>query len=107
VTAEVVAPAMQIDEARVLEREQQERDFVTVRCLKAGELRLVCDPALLPFRSTDELAPFDAITFGIGVKHEGCNLFVLGPTRRLCHLDGGRRAGALTGSEGRRTGRIR
>jgi hypothetical protein len=30
--------------------------FVTARRLKAEELRLVCDPALLPFRSTEELA---------------------------------------------------
>ncbi|HEY7362862.1 MAG TPA: ATP-binding protein [Methylomirabilota bacterium] len=62
---------------------------MTVRRLKAEELRLVCDPALLPFRSTEELAPLDtmigqtraldATTFGIGVKHAGYNLFVLGP----------------------------
>jgi lon-related putative ATP-dependent protease len=59
------------------------------RRLKPEELRLVCDPAMLPFHSTEELASLDtmigqdraldATTFGIGVKHEGYNLFVLGP----------------------------
>jgi lon-related putative ATP-dependent protease len=62
---------------------------MTARRLKAEDLRLVCDPALLPFRSTEELAPLDtmigqaraldATTFGIGIKHAGYNLFVLGP----------------------------
>ncbi len=57
--------------------------------LKPEDLRAVCDPAALPFRSTDELPPLDgmigqeraltATTFGIGVRYEGYNLFVLGP----------------------------
>jgi len=58
--------------------------------LKPQELRAVCDPATLPFRSTAELSPLDgmigqdravsATGFGIGMKHAGYNLFVLGPT---------------------------
>ncbi|HEU5394930.1 MAG TPA: AAA family ATPase, partial [Candidatus Methylomirabilis sp.] len=58
--------------------------------LKPEELRAVCDPATLPFRSTAELPPLDgmigqdravsATTFGIGVKHAGYNLFALGPS---------------------------
>ncbi len=59
------------------------------RRLKAEELRAVCEPASLPFRSTAELPPLEAMigqdraleatTFGIGMKHFGYNLFVLGP----------------------------
>ncbi|MBI4413536.1 MAG: AAA family ATPase, partial [candidate division NC10 bacterium] len=59
------------------------------RRLKPEELRAVCDPTTLPFRSTADLSPLDgmigqdravsATTFGIGVKHTGYNLFVLGP----------------------------
>ena len=58
------------------------------RRLKPEELRVICDPAALPFRSTAELTPLDgligqeraldATTFGIGMKHGGYNLFVLG-----------------------------
>jgi lon-related putative ATP-dependent protease len=57
--------------------------------LHASELRAACDPATLPFRSTAELPPVDgmigqeraaqATRFGIGMRHEGYNLFVLGP----------------------------
>src|SRR3972149_4369929 len=57
--------------------------------LKPEELRTVCDPAALAFRSTAELAPIEgmigqdrvvsATSFGIGMKHAGYNLFVLGP----------------------------
>jgi lon-related putative ATP-dependent protease len=60
------------------------------RRLKAEELRAVCDPATLGFRSTAELAPLEdmmgqdralaAATFGIGMRHVGYNLFVLGPS---------------------------
>jgi hypothetical protein len=56
--------------------------------LKAEELRAICDPATLPFRSTADLAPLpgligqeralDATAFGIGMKNAGYNLFVLG-----------------------------
>ena len=59
------------------------------RRLKPEELRAVCDPGTLRFRSTAELSPLDgmigqdravsATSFGIGVKHAGYNLFVLGP----------------------------
>jgi lon-related putative ATP-dependent protease len=59
------------------------------RSLKAEELRAACDPVTLPFRSTAELAPLEgligqdraleATTFGIGMKPDGYNLFVLGP----------------------------
>jgi hypothetical protein len=60
-----------------------------VRKLKAEELRAVCDPAQLPFASTEELPPLEgmigqnralgATTFGISIRHHGYNLFVLGP----------------------------
>ncbi len=60
-----------------------------MRRLKPEELRAVCDPAGLPFSSTEELPTLEgmigqeralsATTFGIGVRHHGYNLFVLGP----------------------------
>ena len=60
-----------------------------MRELAPDDLRLVCDPASLRFGSTEELPPLDgmigqdralsATTFGVGVKHAGYNLFVLGP----------------------------
>ena len=60
-----------------------------MRQLKPDELRAVCDPASLPFRSTEELCLLDvmigqeralsATAFGIGVRHHGYNLFALGP----------------------------
>jgi lon-related putative ATP-dependent protease len=60
-----------------------------MRQLKPDELRAVCDPASLPFRSTEELSSLDvmigqeralsATAFGIGVRHHGYNLFALGP----------------------------
>ena len=60
-----------------------------MRRLKPEELRAVCDPASLPFSSTEELPALEgmigqeralsATTFGIGVRHHGYNLFVLGP----------------------------
>ncbi|HLE84399.1 MAG TPA: ATP-binding protein [Thermoanaerobaculia bacterium] len=59
------------------------------RRLEPDELRAVCEPATLAFRSTAELPPLDrvigqdravtATTFGIGMKQAGYNLFVLGP----------------------------
>lgn len=61
------------------------------RRLTPSELRAVCDPATLPFRSTVELPPVDgligqeraatATAFGVGMRHAGYNLFVLGPAR--------------------------
>jgi lon-related putative ATP-dependent protease len=60
-----------------------------MRELKPDELRAGCNPAGLPFKSTEELTPLEAMigqeralsatSFGIGVKHAGYNLFVLGP----------------------------
>ncbi len=60
-----------------------------MRRLTPEELRAACDPARLAFRSTEELPPLEgmigqaralsATTFGIGVRHVGYNLFVLGP----------------------------
>jgi len=61
------------------------------RRLNAGELRSLCNPASLPFRSTGELPPLDgligqhraasATTFGVGMRQGGYNLFVLGAAR--------------------------
>lgn len=61
------------------------------RRLPPSELRAVCDPATLPFRSTVELPQVDgligqeraatATAFGVGMRHAGYNLFVLGPSR--------------------------
>jgi lon-related putative ATP-dependent protease len=61
------------------------------RRLTHSELRAICDPATLPFRSTAELPPVDgligqeraatATAFGVGMRHAGYNLFVLGPSR--------------------------
>ena len=60
-----------------------------MRQLKPDELRADCDPASLPFRSTEELSSLDVVigqeralsatTFGIGIRHHGYNLFALGP----------------------------
>lgn len=61
------------------------------RRLAPKDLRAVCDPASLPFRSTEELAVLDgmigqeravsATSFGVTMRHAGYNLFVLGPSR--------------------------
>jgi lon-related putative ATP-dependent protease len=58
------------------------------RRLKPEELTHRCDPAALPFTSTDQLETLDgmigqeraltATMFGIGMRHHGYNLFVLG-----------------------------
>ncbi len=57
--------------------------------LSAAQLRTAPDPALLDFATTDELQPIEsvigqdraveALGFGISIKHEGFNLFALGP----------------------------
>jgi predicted ATP-dependent protease len=62
---------------------------LTARALEAEELRAVCEPASLPFASTEALPPLNgmvgqdravtATAFGIRMKHRGYNLFVLGP----------------------------
>ncbi|WP_347311913.1 Lon protease family protein [Defluviimonas sp. SAOS-178_SWC] len=59
------------------------------RGLAAAALRTVCDPAILPFRSTDELEgldclvgqdrAMDAIRLAVQIAHCDFNLFVLGP----------------------------
>ncbi len=61
------------------------------RSLRPAELRAVCDPATLRFRSTADLPPLDgmigqeravaATSFGIAMRRTGYNLFVLGPPR--------------------------
>ncbi|HXJ33765.1 MAG TPA: ATP-binding protein [Candidatus Eisenbacteria bacterium] len=55
----------------------------------ASRLRAACDPATFPFASTADLPALDGIVgqeratratrFGIGMRHAGYNLFVLGP----------------------------
>ncbi len=61
------------------------------RLLSADELRAVCDPATLEFRSTADLPALDGLIgqdralaathFGIAMRRAGYNLFVLGPAR--------------------------
>lgn len=60
-----------------------------VRPLAPEALYAVLDPAALPFATTAEIAPslepigqqraVEAIRFGIGIRHQGYNLFALGP----------------------------
>jgi lon-related putative ATP-dependent protease len=57
--------------------------------LRPEQLRAVCDPASLGFRSTEDLPALDtmigqeralsATAFGIGMPHAGYSMFVLGP----------------------------
>jgi predicted ATP-dependent protease len=57
--------------------------------LRAPQLRRRCDPSTLAFETTDDLEDLDeifgqtraktAIDFGIGIRREGYNLYVLGP----------------------------
>jgi len=59
------------------------------RALAASRLCRRCDPASLPFATTDELEDLpqvlgqgravSAIEFGVGIGHEGYNLFAMGP----------------------------
>jgi len=61
----------------------------TARELKPDDLYRACDPAQLEFETTDDLEDLvgvvgqqralDAIQVGVGIKHFGYNLFVLGP----------------------------
>ena len=56
--------------------------------LSVRKLYTKCDTSLLDFKTTDDLKELDellghtravkAITFGVGIKHEGYNLFVMG-----------------------------
>lgn len=62
----------------------------SARPLSAAELRVVCDPADLPFETTDELEVLDeafgqdraveAIRLALGVRHHGYNVYVQGRT---------------------------
>ena len=57
--------------------------------LSASELRVVVDPGAYAFETTAEVEPLaeaigqeralDALRFGVGIRREGYNLFVLGP----------------------------
>jgi lon-related putative ATP-dependent protease len=57
--------------------------------LLPGQLRRGCDPARFAFATTAELEPLEgapgqaravqALEFGVGMRHEGYNLFVMGP----------------------------
>ena len=57
--------------------------------LQSAELRKRCDPSALAFATTDELEDLDevlgqlraksAVEFGIGIRRDGYNLYVLGP----------------------------
>ncbi len=57
--------------------------------LATSELRWICDPAQFGFQTTEELASLDgllgqaraesAIEFGLGMRRDGYNLYVLGP----------------------------
>ena len=60
-----------------------------VKSLTPDELSWRCDPRSLEFQTTDDVndlvgvigqdRALDAIRFGIGVRQEGYNLYVLGP----------------------------
>lgn len=60
-----------------------------VKPLKIEDLPLCCDPQQFDFKTTSELEPLteiigqdralEAIRFGVGMKNDGYNLFVLGP----------------------------
>jgi predicted ATP-dependent protease len=70
------------------DRNKEEANDVTER-IAPEALRKICPPESLPFASTDELEALEeivaqdravqAITFGIGVRSAGFNLFALGP----------------------------
>jgi lon-related putative ATP-dependent protease len=61
-----------------------------IRPLEPEKLLRRCDPASFPFTTTDELEELEevlgqaraveAVRFGIGIRREGYNLYVLGPT---------------------------
>jgi lon-related putative ATP-dependent protease len=60
------------------------------RALSPQVLYTRCDPEQFGFKTTEELAPLEetigqvravaAVQFGVGIEHEGYNLFCLGPT---------------------------
>jgi len=57
--------------------------------LSGDALRRCCDPTLFAFKTTDQLEALDdslgqeraveAVRFGVGIRHEGYNLFAFGP----------------------------
>ena len=63
---------------------------MTIESLSARQLRRRCDVSQFDFATTDELEDLDgimgqeravgAVIFGIGIQHEGYNLFALGPS---------------------------
>jgi len=63
---------------------------MTIESLSARQLRRRCDVSQFDFATTDELEDLDgimgqeravgAVMFGIGIQHEGYNLFALGPS---------------------------
>jgi lon-related putative ATP-dependent protease len=63
---------------------------MSIKPLKASELYHACNPAELDFSTTADLEDLtetfgqnralEAIDFGVGIKHDGYNLFVLGST---------------------------
>lgn len=63
--------------------------------LDAAELRAVCDPDRLPFRSTEEVEPaaeppgqpraLEALDFGLAIASPGYNIFVTGPSGTSRH----------------------
>lgn len=60
------------------------------KALSPDKLYTRCDPKQFSFKTTEELSPMEdtigqsravaAVQFGIGIEHEGYNLFCLGPT---------------------------
>jgi hypothetical protein len=69
--------------------ERSKWEIYMIQELTANSLYRRCDDDHLKFETTDELKDFtgivgqqravDAVQFGIGVRREGYNLFVLGP----------------------------
>jgi len=62
---------------------------MSLQALAPEALRRACDPARLPFATTDELEDFsdvlgqsravEAIQFGVGMERDGYNLYAMGP----------------------------
>ncbi|HJV80467.1 Lon protease family protein [Noviherbaspirillum sp.] len=64
--------------------------MTSLTALQVHQLYQACDPELFRFRSTEELEDLgemigqlramDAVRFGAGIRHEGYNIFALGPS---------------------------
>jgi len=75
--------------ATLVERVER-KEIAPAERLTAEQLYRQCDPATLGFQTTGELSDgaitlgqdraVSAIEFGIGIRHDGYNLFALGPT---------------------------